>query len=95
PVDGIEIMARRRFGKKKITFKEIINLTNGPGKICQAFDFTRKDSGTDLAGSNIFLLDQQKLNRNKIGISERIGITKSKELKWRFFEIGNPYLSRK
>ncbi len=46
PVDGIEIMAMRRFGKKKITFKEIINLTNGPGKICQAFDFTRKNSGT-------------------------------------------------
>ena len=95
PVDGIDIMAKRRFGKNKITNKEIINLTNGPGKICQAFDFTRKDSGTDLTGSEIFLLDQPRLNRNKIGISERIGITKSKELKWRFFEIGNPYLSRK
>ncbi len=95
PVDGIDIMAMRRFGKKKITNKEIINLTNGPGKICQAYDFTRKDSGTDLTGSEIFLLDQPRLNRNKIGISERIGITKSKELKWRFFEIGNPYLSRK
>jgi 3-methyladenine DNA glycosylase Mpg len=29
-----------------------------------------------------------------IGISKRIGITKSVSLPWRFFEIGNPYLSR-
>ncbi|HSL89945.1 MAG TPA: DNA-3-methyladenine glycosylase [Ignavibacteriaceae bacterium] len=95
PIDGIETMAKRRFGKKKLSDKEIINLTNGPGKICQAFGFTRKDSGADLTGNKIFLIDQPKLKKSKTGISERIGITKSKELKWRFFEIGNPYLSRK
>lgn len=88
-------MAKRRFGKKKLSDKEIINLTNGPGKICQAFNFNRKHTGTDLTGNKIFIIDRPKLNRNKIGISERIGISKSKELKWRFFETGNPYLSRK
>lgn len=95
PVDGIEIMAKRRFGKQKLNEKELINLTNGPGKICEAFGFTLKHSGIDLTGTKIFLADRPKLNKIKIGISERIGITKSKELKWRFFEIGNPYLSRK
>lgn len=95
PVDGIEIMAKRRFGKQKLTKKELINLTNGPGKICQAFDFTRRHSGIDLTSSEIFLVDRPRLTRTIIGNSERIGITKSKELKWRFFEIGNPYLSRK
>lgn len=95
PIEGIETMAKRRFGKKKLSDKEIINLTNGPGKICQAFDFNRKNTGTDLTGNKIFIIDRPKLNRNKIGISERIGISKSKELKWRFFETGNPYLSRK
>jgi len=29
-----------------------------------------------------------------IGVSKRIGITKSVSLPWRFFEIGNSYLSR-
>ncbi len=95
PVDGIEIMAKRRFGKKKLNEKELLNLTNGPGKICQAFGFTLKHSGTNLTGNKIFLIDQKRISRKRIGISERIGITKSKELKWRFFEIGNPYLSRK
>lgn len=32
PVDGIEIMAVRRFGKLDLSDKEIITLTNGPGK---------------------------------------------------------------
>lgn len=95
PIDGIEIMAKRRFAKKKLSEKELFNLTNGPGKICKAFGFTRNDSGTDLTGAKIFLIDQPKLKKSKTGISERIGITKSKELKWRFFETGNPYLSRK
>jgi len=95
PIGGIEIMAKRRFGKKKLNQKELLHLTNGPGKICQAFRFTRRDSGTDLTGNKIFLIDQKRISNSKTGISERIGITKSKELKWRFFEIGNPYLSRK
>jgi DNA-3-methyladenine glycosylase len=95
PVDGIEIMAVRRFSKLELSDKEFINLTNGPGKICQAFDFTRKHSGVDLSGNKIFILDQPKINKDKIGVSERIGISKSKELKWRFFETGNPCLSRK
>lgn len=95
PIDGVDIMAKRRFGKKKLNEKELLNLTNGPGKICQAFNFTRNDSGTDLTMNSIFLSDEHRLKKNKIGVSERIGISKSKELKWRFFEIGNPYLSRK
>jgi DNA-3-methyladenine glycosylase len=95
PASGIEIMAKRRFGKTKLTEKNLMNLTNGPGKICQAFGFTRKNSGTDLTGNTIFLIDQKRISNSKIGTSERIGITRSKELMWRFFEIGNPYLSRK
>jgi DNA-3-methyladenine glycosylase len=95
PASGIEIMAKRRFGKTKLTEKNLMNLTNGPGKICQAFGFTRKHSGIGLTGNRIFIIDQKRISNSKIGISERIGITRSKELMWRFFEIGNPYLSRK
>lgn len=95
PVEGIQRMAIRRFGSINISQKELINLTNGPGKICQAFGFTRKDSGEDLTLRRVFLIDRQPLKKSKIGISERIGISKSKELKWRFFEKENPFLSRK
>ncbi len=94
PICGINKMISNRFGRKLISEKEIYNLTSGPGKVCKAFGFSRKHSGLDLTNSSIFLVNQAKLKKNKIGISKRIGITKSVSLPWRFFEIGNPYLSR-
>lgn len=94
PLSGIEIMINNRFNRKLKSEKEIINLTSGPGKICKAFGFNKEHSGLDLTKNFVYLIDQKKLERNRIGISKRIGITKSVELPWRFFEIGNPFLSR-
>jgi DNA-3-methyladenine glycosylase len=95
PITGIEKMLRNRFGRKLKSEKEIFNLTNGPGKVCQAFGIDRKLSGTDLTGNKIFILNGQKISSNDIGISKRIGITKSVDLPWRYFIKNNPYISRK
>lgn len=94
PIAGINKMIKNRFGRKLKNEKEIFNLTSGPGKVCQAYGFNRDHSGLDLKGSYVFIVDQPKINKSKIGVSTRIGITKSTNLLWRFFEIGNPYLSR-
>lgn len=94
PLSCIDKMIERRFGRKLKIEKEIYNLTSGPGKVCKAFGFNQEHSGLDLTKSPVFLIDQPKLKKNMIGVSERIGITKSVSLLWRFFEIGNPYLSR-
>lgn len=95
PLTGIRKMRRNRFGGKKIREEEIFNLTSGPGKICQAFRIDRSHSGIDLTGDNIYILDSEKIKPNEIGISRRIGISKSVELPWRFFIKNNPYVSRK
>lgn len=95
PLTGIQKMRRNRFGGKKIREEEIFNLTSGPGKICQAFRIDRSHSGIDLTGDNIYILDSEKIKPNEIGISRRIGISKSVELPWRFFIKDNPYVSRK
>jgi DNA-3-methyladenine glycosylase len=95
PVDGIEQMIKNRFGRKLKNEKEIFNLTSGPGKVCQAFGFDRSNSGTDLTGDEIFITDGIRVRKNQVGISKRIGITKSVNLPWRFFIKNNPYLSRK
>ena len=87
-------MIENRFGRKLKSEKEIYNLTSGPGKVCKAFGFTKEHSGLDLTNSSVFIVDQPKLKKNMIGVSKRIGITKSVNLPWRFFEIGNLYLSR-
>ena len=94
PLSGIDEMIKNRFDRKLKNDKEIFNLTSGPGKVCKAFGFNLEHSGLDLTKSPVLILDQPKLKKDRIGISKRIGITKSINLQWRFFEIGNPYLSR-
>lgn len=94
PIQGISTMIKRRFGRELKNGKEIYNLTSGPGKVCKAFGINKEHYGIDLTQDKIFLLDAPKLKSNKIGVSKRIGISKSVDLPWRFFEKGNPYLSR-
>jgi len=94
PLIGIDEMIKNRFGRELKSEKEIYNLTSGPGKVCKAFGFNKDHSGLDLTDSDVLIVDQPKIKKSKIGISKRIGITKSVNLPWRFFEIGNPYLSR-
>jgi DNA-3-methyladenine glycosylase len=94
PLLGINKMIENRFGRELKSEKEIYNLTSGPGKVCKAFGFNKEYSGLDLTSSSVFIINQPKLKKNTIGVSKRIGITKSVSLPWRFFEIGNPYLSK-
>ena len=94
PLLGINKMIENRFGRDLKSEKEIYNLTSGPGKVCKALGINKEHYGYDLTNSNIFIVDQPKLKKNMIGISQRIGITKSADFPWRFFEIGNPFLSK-
>ena len=95
PIHGIDKMVRTRFGRKLKNEKELFNVTSGPGKTCQAFGIDRTHSGIDLTGNEIYILEGDKIKSDEIGVSKRIGISKSKELPWRFFIKSNPYLSRK
>ena len=95
PVEGIKLMIKNRFGRKLKDEKEIFNLTSGPGKVCQAFALDRSHSGTDLTEDEIFITDGIRTQKNQVGVSKRIGITKSVSLPWRFYIKNNPYLSRK
>ncbi len=95
PLEGINIMIKNRFGRELKNEREKFNLTNGPGKVCQAFSITKKHYGIDLTGNEIYILDNKKLEKEEIGISQRIGIKKSIDLPWRFFIKNNNYISRK
>ena len=95
PINGIERMIENRFSKKLVKDSELYKLTNGPGKVCSAFDISLDHYGINLTGNTIFLIDSSLRKSEKIGKSERIGISKATELQWRFFIKDNPYLSRK
>ena len=91
PVKGIETM--RSLRQKAIIDRE---LTNGPGKLCQALGLTRNENGIDLIESDMLYLTrgESTVPANHIGVSTRIGINVAQEHLWRFFIKGNEYVSR-
>ncbi len=95
PISGIEIMARHRYHRTCKDQKEVINLTNGPGKLCQACAITRKENEEDLAGDIIWITKGKKIPAKDIAVSKRIGISKAKNIPWRFYIKDNPFVSRK
>lgn len=90
PVEGIELMRKRRSGQPDH------NLTNGPGKLCIALGIDRGLDGADLLGNRVWIEDAQKLPPSRILSGPRIGIDYAEEWKdkpWRFWIKGNAFVS--
>jgi DNA-3-methyladenine glycosylase len=87
PVDGIELMMSNRDSTRSL------DLTNGPGKLCQAFAIDTSLSGADLTG-NVLYLSEGEGPVGDIGESGRIGIRDGNDRPWRFFLKGNPHVSK-
>lgn len=94
PIEGVDRMAMNRFGRECLNRKEYISLTNGPGKFCKSFKIDKSFGGNDLTTGSVFILNNDKLPKEKIINTTRIGITRSKEFKWRFYIKDNPFVSR-
>lgn len=89
PVSGIELMAARR--RLPTTSRD---LSNGPGKLCQAFGIGKADYGADLCGKRLYLADGPRVTAQR---SARIGIDYAEdwaEKPWRFFDAKSRYVSR-
>jgi DNA-3-methyladenine glycosylase len=88
PLEGVELMARRRGlspGRRE--------LTNGPGKLCEAFDIDGKLYGVDLTKGALYLADGPAV---KVATSKRIGIDYAgewAEKPWRFYDPNSPFVS--
>jgi DNA-3-methyladenine glycosylase len=95
PVNGVKKMIKNRYGRDLLNERERFNLTSGPGKVCQAMGINKSHYGADLTNSSIFILDSQKVRKDMIVVTKRIGIKKSIELPWRYYIKDNPYVSRK
>lgn len=96
PLVGIELMTMNRFPNlQSLNHLSFINLTNGPAKFCKAFGLARQENGLDLLGSEISITDGEPFSPKLMKRSQRIGIQRGTEKKWRFFINGNPWVSRK
>jgi len=91
PVLGLDLMAARRqmsAGRRE--------LTNGPGKLCQAFAVGAGDYGLDLCGAGDLCLAEPP-RPTKVARAPRVGVDYAgtwAARPWRYFEPGNPYVSR-
>jgi DNA-3-methyladenine glycosylase len=95
PLWGIDAMADRRYGRRRLeTRKELLDLTAGPARLCEAFGLGRKDNGRSLQGPEVFLAKGQIGTGEEIVASTRIGVSDGKEKKWRWYLGGNPWVSR-
>ena len=71
-----------------------VNMTNGPGKVCQALGIDLKLSGHDLAHSPVQLIKKPALSDSAVNVGIRIGISKAVHELRRFYIAGNPYVSK-
>ena len=84
PIEGGNLIMKNRHTSSSSSKISPKTLVNGPGKICQALQLDRKHNGIDLTKSGqLFLLDSGKIITN-FNRTPRIGISKGKDLKWRF-----------
>jgi DNA-3-methyladenine glycosylase len=91
PLVGVRLMAQRR-GLPETN----VNLTNGPGKLCQAFGIDKRHNKVDLTAGRLFL-SEGDTPRGKLVRSARIGVDYAgswAEKPWRFCEQGNRWVSR-
>jgi len=88
PVIGAEVMSARR--GMSASRRE---LTNGPGKLCQAFAIGRSANGADLTRPPLFLSDGP---RCRVARATRVGIDYAGEWAarpWRFYDPASRYVS--
>ena len=79
PKEGINFMVKQRRTDK------ISNLTNGPAKLTQALQITKKQYGEDLTKpSSLFITDGIKIKDSKIVKRPRVGIKKATGKLWNF-----------
>ena len=87
PVEGIELMQRRR-GNVPIR-----DLLRGPGRLALAFGIDRRLDGIDLCTDERLFLASDDAAVGEIAESTRIGITQDADRVLRYFLRGSPFVS--
>ncbi|HWT79435.1 MAG TPA: DNA-3-methyladenine glycosylase [Candidatus Methylomirabilis sp.] len=90
PVEGIEIMRRRRAAQSDNT------LTNGPGKLCIALGIDRRLDRADLLGERVWIEEGGRIPPSAIACGPRIGVDYAEDWidkPWRFWVRDNPFVS--
>jgi DNA-3-methyladenine glycosylase len=88
PVDGIDLMRRRRPKAKRDR-----DLTNGPGKLCLAMGIDGTMTGLSLRSGALVIRAGEPVNDADVEVTPRIGITKAAEWPLRYLVRANEFVS--
>jgi DNA-3-methyladenine glycosylase len=88
PVEGLELMRERR---GDVPDK---HLCAGPARLCIALGISGVQNGHNLIDSPLRVLGTPGQVADVVAAT-RIGITQNTDKPWRFYERGNPWISRK
>ena len=87
PLEGEDVMQTHRRGASGK------NVTNGPGKVCLAFDITKQLNSHDLSQTPLELILHPEVTDGVVQTT-RIGLSSSDVTPWRFYLKRNPYVSK-
>lgn len=96
PLDGIDVMRRRRTrrvkGRRQRTASQlsIHDLCRGPGNLTMAMGITLADNRADLCGKRLYIGRQQVSRSPDIQWGPRIGIRVGTDRAWRAFVASSP-----
>ena len=89
PLEGIELMRRRRAAARRD-----VDLTNGPGKLCEALGINGTHNWLSLQKSPLRILRGTPIPDARILRTARIGITQCRDWPLRWVIRENPFVSR-
>ncbi|MEG0371190.1 MAG: DNA-3-methyladenine glycosylase [Clostridium sp.] len=100
PIAGINEMAIDRYNTSynNLSKKQILNLSNGPGKLCIAMGITKAHNKIDLLSNEFYICENESISDDDIVSTTRINIDYAEEAKdflWRYYIKDNKYISKK
>lgn len=87
PVEGVARMARSR------GVDDLRSLTSGPGRLTEALSIGGSFNGEDVVTSKRLRVEG-RAEPVEAGASTRVGVSSGREMRWRFFVVGNPFVSK-
>ena len=90
PLDGIDSMRKRR----RLRANRDVDLTNGPGKLCQALGIDGTYNRLPLDRPPLTIRRGQDVPREAVTVTARIGISRSADWPLRWFITDSPFVSK-
>lgn len=92
PLEGLEQMLRNR---SLAPTSRLEDIASGPGKLTRAMNITSESNGGDLTGKGaLYICESTPSEPFRSGASGRIGVKSAYRRPWRFFVVGNRFVSQ-